>query len=205
MFMTQEDLEIKIKLFTDSFNPPLSNKEIMDFLNTVIPEEKRFWWPEWKKDLQKKLWKSDATKQYKTKKEIRQDIDIIEKMMDPWIARRDKSQVNTMDRTYAELTLEDLCDKRDQLEEKLKYVGIKFDNNNLLVAKQVPISNFIPFNNAGFAKCVWHSPDNNPSMHYIKESNRAYCFSCGSHGDIVDVIMILNKCTLPSALKIILQ
>lgn len=71
-------------------------------------------------------------------------------------------------------------------------------------AKAVPIPQFIKFNGAGFALCLWHS-EKSPSMKYRPERNRTYCHGCSAHKDTLDVVMAINGCGFNEALKIILN
>lgn len=202
-FMTLELNKENMLLFFPSSEKSLSDKEITDFLTTPYEEEKRLWWPEWIKDLPKIGDKKLVTKHYKTKKEINQDIKIVNDLLENWLHIK-QSAPNEITAVYAELTLEDLFKEKEKLQSKLKFIGVKFNNNNLETAKQRPISDFVDFNSTGFTKCLWHD-EYTPSLHMIKGSNRVYCFGCSKTADVVDVVMELNKCTLPEAIKIILK
>lgn len=65
------------------------------------------------------------------------------------------------------------------------------DIGSLQKAKEVPISDFIKFNTAGFARSVWNPKDSNPSMKYYKNENRVYDYSSGRGGDAVDVAQVI--------------
>jgi len=65
--------------------------------------------------------------------------------------------------------------------------------------KGVPISDYLEFNKAGKAQCIWHN-DENPSLHYYEEQNRVYCFACDEGGDVVDVVQELYSCSFKQAL-----
>lgn len=82
---------------------------------------------------------------------------------------------------------------------------IKSNNKNEIAeAKLIPITDFIQFNNQRFANCIWHD-DKNPSMHYYPKTNRVKCFSCGEHGDVLDVVQKLHNINLPQAISFILN
>jgi DNA primase len=66
-------------------------------------------------------------------------------------------------------------------------------------AREYPIDNLIKVHGSK-ALCIWHA-DKNPSMHYYKESNHVYCFSCGKHGDVIDVYRHINNCSFKEAVK----
>lgn len=71
-------------------------------------------------------------------------------------------------------------------------------------AKAVPIENYVHFNRAGFAKCVWHT-ENHASMKYYPKQNRVHCFGgCGRSGDVIDVVRQLYGVEFKGALGIIL-
>jgi len=69
-------------------------------------------------------------------------------------------------------------------------------------AKQVPISNFIEINKAGFAKCPFHN-EKTGSFKYYKDTNSFYCFGCNEGGDVIDFIQKQHNCDLKEALKIL--
>ncbi len=190
-------------LFFPSWEKPLSDKEITDFLETPYQEEPRLWWPEWIKDLPRKVGINPVIKHYKTKSAIKQAIREINDQLELWLAHK-QAAPNEISKEFAEAHLEDLFREKEKLQARLRYTGVKFDNKNLERAKMMPISDYLLFNKAGFAKCLWHS-EHSPSLHRIKSSNRVYCFGCGKTADVVDVVMEVNNCTLPEAIKIILR
>ena len=90
-------------------------------------------------------------------------------------------------------------------EEKIK-VKNKTDKKqfteNIDNVKNVPITDFIDFNIAGFAKCIFGGhKDKTPSMKYFKESNTVYCFGCSQYADIISVIRLREKLDFVSAIK----
>lgn len=84
------------------------------------------------------------------------------------------------------------------------YVKNTNEGYDLATAKTTPISNYIKFNRAGFANCIWHN-EKTPSMKYYEENNMVHCFGCGKSGDVLDVIMEMRGVTLPEAIKICLS
>lgn len=204
--MTQEDLLFKMWNEKDNFIPPLQTKEILDFCDTKIIDEPRLWFPEWKKDLTKPFKQTvDKSKItiYKTKKSLRQDIKLLNDKLDWWLSYK-KTAPNEITKVYCDLHLEDYQLKKENLSKKLRYVGVKFSNDKLMMARQVPISDFLEFDRYGMAKCPFHS-ERTASFHKIPKKEKGYCFGgCGTK-DVVDVVMVQNNCTLPEALKIILK
>lgn len=57
------------------------------------------------------------------------------------------------------------------------------------MAKQTPINNFLKVNQMGKAQCIFHA-DKTASMH-VYNNNRFYCFGCQKSGSIADVVMQL--------------
>ena len=58
-------------------------------------------------------------------------------------------------------------------------------------ARNFPLEELVEVNNRGFAHCVNHKPDKNPSM-YCKK-NWAFCFSCGFSGDSISVFQKISN------------
>ena len=75
--------------------------------------------------------------------------------------------------------------------------------DDLEKVKQVPITNFVTVNQAGFAKCPFHGTDKTPSLKYYPKDNHYYCFSFSEHGDVVDLVQKLNNCSFKEALSIL--
>lgn len=71
---------------------------------------------------------------------------------------------------------------------------------NLERIKKIPITDFIKFNKARFAECIWHS-EKTPSLHYYPRSNTVYCFSCNKSSDIIGVVQKINNYSFIEALK----
>lgn len=72
-------------------------------------------------------------------------------------------------------------------------------------ARQRPISDFIEFNNAGFARSIWNTADKTPSMKLYRKENRVHCFSTGEDEDVIGVVMTLKNCSFIEAVKFILN
>lgn len=112
---------------------------------------------------------------------------------------------NLSDRHISSL-IEIYLNKLVEIKRAIKYFNSSrgMSGNKIAKAKTTPIPQFINFNNAGFAKCIWHN-DSKPSMYWYEKQNRVKCFSCGKLGDVIDVVMKMQNKTLPEALKIILN
>ncbi len=190
-------------LFFPSHLKPLSDIEISDFINTPYQEEMPPWPKECTFNVEKIHVKITATKKYNTKKEIRQEIKTINDRLDRWLEIK-YTAPNEITKEFCEININEDLMLKEVLQKKLRYSEEKFNNNDLLRAKEMPLEDFLEFNSAGFAKCIWHQ-EKTGSLHKIKGKNRVYCFGCSKSGDVVDVVMEINKCTLPEALKIILR
>lgn len=101
--------------------------------------------------------------------------------------------------------------RQKELEENIKRNTVilnnfKMGNSTAMMsieqAKQIPITNFIEVNKAGFAKCPFHG-EKTGSFKYYKESNSFYCFGCNEGGDVITFIQKLKNCSLKEALSIL--
>lgn len=77
----------------------------------------------------------------------------------------------------------------------------KITNSDVIKAKEFPVTNFIKFNHSGFAKCLWHNPDTNPSLYHYKIKNKVFCFSCNHSDDSIGVVQQLYNLDFKSAVK----
>lgn len=75
-------------------------------------------------------------------------------------------------------------------------------SDDITIAKNVPISQLLKFNRVGKTKCIWHA-DSDPSLHFYNKTNTVYCFSCGYHGDAIDVYRQINNCSFKDAVKVL--
>lgn len=71
-------------------------------------------------------------------------------------------------------------------------------------AKEVPLDKLLQFNRAGFAVCPFHA-EKTPSLHWIKKSNRAFCFGCSWKGDAIDLAMGLRDVKMSAAIDYLLS
>ena len=194
--MTESEFELSKKMYNlrNSFEPVLTIDEIKDFINCNtdhLPET-----------LPQNIKYTPPTKrQYHTKKEITEEIKLLNKQIDMWM-RYNYDEPNV----YYDICLEECTEKKQKLKKMLEYVSLdKTDfNNSIVEAKRVPIDRFVEFNSADFAKCLWH-PEKSPSLHYIRKDNKCHCFGCGTTKDTIDVVMALNNVTFNNAIKIILN
>lgn len=67
-------------------------------------------------------------------------------------------------------------------------------------AKSVPMTQFLEVNGAGFAACLKHN-DKTPSVKYYPKDNKAHCFSCNWHFDVIDLIQHIHSCSFIEGVK----
>lgn len=87
---------------------------------------------------------------------------------------------------------------------KLKYV--KNDNiseQDIIKAREVPITNFIEVNRMGFSRCPLHT-DKTPSLKYYSKTNTFYCYSCGACRDTIDLITKIHNKNFIGAVKFLI-
>lgn len=107
-----------------------------------------------------------------------------------------------LDNWWYSRTIEELSAKLDRLGHKLRWLNTpdKADKKlNIDKAKAVPITQLIEFKR-NIARCIWHD-DKKPSMHYYRNNNKVFCFSCQKGGDVIDVAMKLWQCSMKEALN----
>ncbi len=204
--MSTEELILKMGRERNNFNPPLSIMEILDFAYHRLPDQDE-WEKQWDEKIAKKQAVDNATnrliKLYKTKSGIKQLIKEENEYIDRWMIKKRESD-NEADIIWYEIIIEEAVAKKEELKKRLKWFGFTAtDNNNLQLAKQAPIENYIDFK-GGFAKCLWHN-ERTPSMKHYPNKNKVHCFSgCGSK-DVVDAVQQIHNVDLPGAIKIILN
>lgn len=105
---------------------------------------------------------------------------------------------------HIELLKNELLGRLEQWKKILANYGktvSKDFSERVLNAKRVPISNYLKFNSAGFAKCIFHN-DDSPSLK-IYQDNHVFCFGCSRYADTIDVVQEINKCSFKEAVDLI--
>lgn len=100
-----------------------------------------------------------------------------------------------------------LEEKRQKLEDeanKIQWIlkGEQNEDQNLELAKKIPITNFLEFNRSGFTRCLWHD-ERTGSLKYYPKTNHVYCYAGCGKKDVVDVVMQLRNIDFKEALKIL--
>lgn len=164
-------------------------------------EDKPCPWREDRLNIFKMVEDSKSLQRFILKKDIKEEIKKTNRTIQEYSDKRAIAQ-NEETKEWYEMLIEDEVERKLKLQNKLIAPKDK-DRTEIERAKMVPITNFLDFK-GGFAKCLWHS-EKTGSLHYISKTNLFYCFGCAKKGDVLDVVMQLNGCTLPEAIKIILQ
>jgi len=195
--MTNETLEKKMKDMAWFFNPPLQIKEISDFCITKEKQNPFGYIDPDKYNAYLMYVDKLSFVQYATKKDIKQEIVKCNSLIEEYM--QENRQTPSI---FLEFRIEDQALRKSKLQNKLKFFSQKRDGNDIARAKTRPISDYIEFV-GGFACCPFHN-EKTGSFKYYPRNNRAYCFGGCGNKDVIDVVMTLNNCTLPEALKIIL-
>lgn len=146
----------------------------------------------------------DVTEIPQDKKEIKKITDDLKKYIDMYMNLQQEYNQQGKSVTHIEMLLTKLNNryaswKRLERSEK-NFTGGGSDR--LARAKAVPITNYLKFNSAGFAKCIFHQ-DDTPSLKYYKD-NHTYCFSCSKRCDTIDIVSQLYSLDIKEAIKKIL-
>lgn len=204
--MQEERVDLMIKMYDqrNDFDPPLTVKEIFDFVNTELPDQDKIneaW--EHAENLKRA---QEARKKwefvnYTTKKELKQAIKETNEEIDGYVVRK-RTEKNNL---FLDIHIEECLEKKEKLKKRLAYIS-KIDKtkgeNDKELAKTVPIDHFYEFK-GGFAKCLWHN-EKTGSLKYYPEDNHVYCFSCQKRGDTIDVVMAIHNLDFNKAVKFIL-
>jgi len=95
----------------------------------------------------------------------------------------------------------ELLEAEQRLSEALDYYPQTGITNEMIErARSVPITNFVKVGRDGKARCFKHN-DKSPSMHIYRKKNNFYCFSCGFHGSVIDVVMEMQGLDFKGAIK----
>ena len=220
--MSPELTSEKMKFFFPSWLKPLSDEEITDFLQTPYQEEKRLWYPEWPKNLPKIMSKNSLTKHYKTQKEIKKDIKILNEKLNWWMIHK-RTASNEITKTYCDLHLEEYHQEKEKLQKKLGWMkhlkksanvagneNGKITNQDIIRAKSVPITDIYQGHlsrtgNRAKGHCPFHSEKTASFTIYLNQ-NKWHCFgSCGTGGDVIDFVVKQEKCDFIQAVKKLLH
>lgn len=109
---------------------------------------------------------------------------------------------------YAYWALDCLC-KAKQIEKDIKRTDVaetsktpskrwKLTCDNIMLAREYPVTALIQFNSNGKSTAFCHD-DKNPSLSLNKKSNKAHCFVCGRGFNPIDILMYRDGYTFSNA------
>jgi len=83
----------------------------------------------------------------------------------------------------------------------------KYNTFDLELIKEAPIGDYMPtrpikHSHQQFYSCPFHE-EKNASFVWYRDSNQYHCFSCGEHGDVINLVMKLNGISFIDACKLI--
>lgn len=141
-------------------------------------------------------------KQFRYKKDVHEEIKTINKKIEVLVEhRREWDEKYGQENVFIEIDIEDLVAEKNRLKNMVKFnTQEKMD---IATAKLVPITDFMQFNEYGFARCPFHN-EKSPSFRYYPENNRAYCFAGCGNKDVIDIVQAIHNINLPKALKLLL-
>lgn len=117
------------------------------------------------------------------------------------LIREAKNKLDDRSADFLQTGLDSMIAYEKNLKARVTTLGKTFDGSRLIAAKRIPIDSLIEVRN-GFARCPLHT-DKTPSVKVYKEQNKWHCFSCGAHGDSVDIIMAINGIGTAEAIKVL--
>lgn len=175
----------ELEVFNFEYNLP-SDSEIITVYPSAIKTIK----------ILKKEYKEELDKIYAVQKVIRRHVQShVEKLTYVDFAQ-DLAVVECTD-TARQLFLEERITYFDKI---LRRVNIKDSRNLIEDIKGIPISDFLDFNRAGFAPCLWHN-EKTASLKYYPKNNKVYCFGCQKSADVIDVFAQLNGISVADAIR----
>lgn len=123
-------------------------------------------------------------------------------LMDSLKIKIEQGIMRDRDTTQMEAELKKLSFQYAYLTENEKITKAGLTREEIELAKETPIRNFIKLDHNGKAKCIFHT-DRTASMH-VYNTNRFYCFGCNKSGSVADIVMQLYSLDFLTAIKKIL-
>lgn len=167
----------------------------MDSMQTIevrdlLEKEKEEYLEEIKKEESKLKFQKEYLNRLLKEESVRQKIEKAKKKIE-----KEKDEVKLKEEK------EKLIEAEQRLSEAIDYHPQDGISNDMIdKARSVPITNFVKVGRDGKVKCFKHN-EKTPSMHIYKKKNNFYCFSCGFHGSVIDVIMELQGLDFKGAVK----
>lgn len=166
------------------------------------------------------LWHSELLRQLKEEEQgyYQEELPKVRATIQQW-KEENKEEIIRYQQARISLLRQELEIKKKILEKKLEHYGELEEKERLLAeaeklerqlnatltsemierARNYPLEQLVQINAKGFATCVFHSPDKNPSM-YCKKGY-AYCFACGEQADAIKLYQTLHGVSFPEAVK----
>lgn len=101
--------------------------------------------------------------------------------------------------TYGKIKEKEKLEKLIKINERF-LIGKTLKQLDKSEIKNIPITNYLEVNSAGFARCPIHK-EKTASLKYYPESNTFYCFGCHEGGDIIHFIQKRDGIDFISAVK----
>ncbi len=169
--------------------------------------------PEALQVFRKRIWDRIALNKKFYQDELKRQQTIINKKLsyplkDHWAV---DLAVETIDENLKEVTKEIKRDRwiltilKSATKKKISNSSIdKITPDDILRAKEIPITDFIQVNKSGIGLCPFHT-EKHASFKVFKD-NGWYCFgACGIGGDVIEFIKKLNKCDFIQAVKFLVK
>lgn len=206
-------------LFDNDITPPLSLKEIADFISV---EEPKSAYVETVSILADALHREvaagnlppsviDSSFAYLLKYAIIEEHQIPKlgsKKLYQELKRRYNAEIKTIKADISATPTEDayLQARYEAYVELIKtidkrLVGSVYKENVIQEARAVPLENFLEFK-GGFARCPLHE-DKTPSLKLYEKNNTWWCFSCGQGTDTIDLVMKMQGVSMKEAIKVL--
>lgn len=194
-------------LFHNDINPPLTKREILDFIFCPGPISTE---PDEFGEYKMNSANHDLYTQYTTRHNIPLNWS---KKGYQFLLKKTKAEIDRLKITinkrkyngeytgFLEIEFQSLLEKEIKLKKKIKSFSLRFDGpDRLAQAKRVPIDSILDFGGGNVIKCPFH-PQKTGCFTLYRDQNRWWCYSCSTGGDVIDLVMKMQNITLPKAIE----